>query len=423
MTVFARAGTRPLLEEITGIIDRRDVRAVYQPIVELDTLCVVAYEALARGPAGSPLERPDLLFEAARKCGRIADLDWAWRAAGVRGALDRGLRSPTTLFLNVEPAALNKPVPPDLKVVWLEAQSQLRIVLEITERALTSHPTELLWSVEWARELGWGIAVDDVGADPRALAMLPFLGPDVIKLDLALIRDRPSDEMAAVVHAVRAECERTGGAILAEGIESEEHLETARAIGATLAQGWLFGRPRDLPEEPPQPAGQVHIAAKSWNVPVGRTPFNIIAGSRPVRLGNKRILLAMSRHLETHAASLPEMPVIFATFQDERFFTASTRATYARLATEAAFVAAFGAGIGPAPAPGVHGARLSARDPLRGEWVVVVIAPHFAAAFAARDLHARDVEDPERLFEYALTYDRELVTMVALSLMARVLAL
>jgi EAL domain-containing protein (putative c-di-GMP-specific phosphodiesterase class I) len=59
----------------------------------------------------------------------------------------------------------------------------------------------------------------------------------VIKLDLRLVQGQPSPEQAAIVSAVAAERERTGAAILAEGIETEEHLLVARSLGATLGQG------------------------------------------------------------------------------------------------------------------------------------------------------------------------------------------
>src|SRR5690348_10066399 len=95
------------------------IRAVYQPIVDVETGAVVAYEALARGPVGSDVERPDLLFGAARASRRLDEVDWACRAAAVRGALEAGLEQ--TLFVNVEPESLGAPVPRDLEDLWRRA--------------------------------------------------------------------------------------------------------------------------------------------------------------------------------------------------------------------------------------------------------------------------------------------------------------
>src|SRR6187200_2839806 len=94
-----------------SVLREGSLRAVYQPIVDLDTREVVAYEALARGPEGSTLERPDLLFDVARRTGRLEQLDWACRAAAVQGAMDAGMGPPLTLFVNVEPETLGAPPP------------------------------------------------------------------------------------------------------------------------------------------------------------------------------------------------------------------------------------------------------------------------------------------------------------------------
>src|SRR3712207_2307682 len=119
--------------------------------------------------------------------------------------------------------------------------------MEITERAIAARPAELLRTVERVRELGWAIAVDDVGAESMSLAFLPLLCPDVVKLDLRLVQERPGPAVAEIMNAVNAYAERSGAVVLAEGVEHEGHLEAARGLGATLGQGWLFGRPAPGP--------------------------------------------------------------------------------------------------------------------------------------------------------------------------------
>src|ERR1700761_4017638 len=78
-------------ECLDEILRARTTRALYQPIVELDTGRVVAWEALARGPEGSPLEFPAELFGAAARHGRTAELDHCCQAAAIEGAIDAGL--------------------------------------------------------------------------------------------------------------------------------------------------------------------------------------------------------------------------------------------------------------------------------------------------------------------------------------------
>lgn len=116
-------------------------------------------------------------------------------------------------------------------------------MVEITERAVAARPAELLWTAGWIREQGWAIALDDVGAEKASLALMPFLRPEIIKLDLSLIHREPSREGVRTISGVLAEAESTGARIIAEGIETLEHLDRALALGATLGQGWLFGRP------------------------------------------------------------------------------------------------------------------------------------------------------------------------------------
>ena len=116
--------------ELRSILDAGLIRSVYQPIVDLDTYEVVGYEALARGPVGSALERPDLLFACARESGQLDELEWACRAAALKGALDARLRN--TLFVNVEPSMLDMSVPEELAELFARATRELDVVIELT---------------------------------------------------------------------------------------------------------------------------------------------------------------------------------------------------------------------------------------------------------------------------------------------------
>jgi len=404
--------------ELERILAGRAIRSVYQPIVGLDAPGIVGFEALARGPEGSSLERPDRLFAAARDLGRTIQLDLACRAAALSGALEAGLRAPATLFVNVEAEALGRRLPPRLTALLSQATSSFPVVVEVTERALTARPAELLGSLAELRALGCGIALDDVGADERSLALMPFLRPDVIKLDLRFVQDRPSTQLARIHNAVAAEAERTGAVLLAEGIETEEHVQTARALGATLGQGYLLGRPGTLtPPARPVASGAPLLGAGRGAQET--SPYELVSAARGVRRGRKPLLLATSRELEHQATTLGSEAVVLSTFQEARHLTPQTLRFYARLAQSTAFVGALGSGVSIEPAPGIRGAELHGDDPVRAEWDVVVIGAHFAAAFAARDLGDRGL-DSERRFDFALTYERETVVAAARSLISRI---
>jgi EAL domain-containing protein (putative c-di-GMP-specific phosphodiesterase class I) len=398
------------------------IRSIYQPIVRLADRRVIAYEALARGPAGSPLELPETLFATARREGLETTLDWeCWRAA-LRGGLEGGIGPERALFVNVEPSSAASWVPEIGDPLLEDALERFPLVVELTERALPNHTTDLIPLAEDLRRRGARIALDDVGTDPRSLALMPFLRPDVIKLDLKLLHNSPSREIAEVVHAVNAEAERTGALILAEGIETEDHLRRALALGASYGQGWLFGRPGELqPDHHRLGAGFPLRRQAAPCTPAHRTPFEIVSEKRPLRRADKDLLLELSLSIERQTSNQGSAAVVISSFQEASYFTPETAGRYARLAEDAALVAALGVGMDAEPAPGVRGIHLSSDEALRGEWNVTVLGPHFGAAFVARDL-GDDGPDRDRRFDFALTHDRELVTEVARSMMRRLSA-
>jgi EAL domain-containing protein (putative c-di-GMP-specific phosphodiesterase class I) len=413
----------PVAPEVAGELDRIAgawaVRAVFQPLIDLDSGDVVAYEALARGPAGSPLESPAALFEAAYGGGRVAELDWACRAAAFEAAAGAGLDPGLRLFVNCEPVSLGVACPDDLWPVVDVAERRLRVVMEVTERAVARDPAGLLAAVARARAVGWGVALDDVGAEPASLAVLPFVRPDVIKLDLRLIQGRTTAEVARIVNAVRAEAERTGARVLAEGIETRRHAEIARTLGATIGQGWLYGRPGRLPEGTRPPRAALDLLPEPAAVE-DQTPFEVVSAERVPERAPKDLLLPMSLHIENKGLDAAEPGVLLACFQEARHFSPGTRARFGRLAARAALTGALGVGMAAVPAPGVRGAPLGPGDPLRGEWDVIMVGPHFAAALVARDC-GDDGPDADRRFDFVITHDRDLVIRAAQPLLDRLL--
>ncbi|WP_129339292.1 diguanylate cyclase domain-containing protein [Cellulomonas endophytica] len=402
---------------IDEVLTHGTVRTVFQPIVELDSGSVVAYEALSRGPAGA-LERPDLLFAAARAEDRLRELDELCRRTALRTAITAGVLAPLTLFVNVEPEVLDTAPLEELLAIAASAPRDLQVVLEITERAIAARPAELLATVQRLRGAGWRIALDDVGADDLSLAFMPLLRPDVVKLDLRLVQQRPGPALAEIMNAVNAEAERSGTVVLAEGIEDERHLATALALGARLGQGWLFGHPSDglAPGLPTAP-----LALRTPpQVREHASPFACLPPGTPLRRSSKALLIEVSKHLEREAVRLGSTCTVAATFQEARHFTPATAHRYRELVERVGFVAALGEGLPVEPVAGVRGAHLHDDDPVRGEWDITVLAPHFSAALLARDLGSIG-PDRERLFEFALTYDREVVADAAQALMSRVL--
>ena len=402
------------LAQFTAILESRDILALFQPVVNIADGQVVGYESLARGPVHSAFESPDALFAAAASTGRTAELDWTCRAAAYTAALADGgsqLAGAVPLFLNCEPASFGTPCPADLEPVVRRAQDRLRVVMEVTERDIVRHPAALLSAVAQARDLSWGIALDDVGAEPHACRSCRSSIPTSSSSTSGSFRVETTAEVAMIVNAVLAQAERAGATVLAEGIETHHHEEIARAMGATIGQGWLYGRPAPLPHFVPTPTNPVRMLGTK-NGPATRTPFEIIAAHRATTRSAKELLIPMSMHLENKGLGDSEPLVVLGCFQEADHFTPCARARFELLAHRASFVGAAGAGMDSAPAVGVRGADLAATDRLRGEWDVVVVGPHFAGALVARDC-GDEGPDLERRFDAAITYDRARVLEAA----------
>nr|MDQ3878320.1 phytochrome-like protein cph2 [Actinomycetota bacterium] len=212
--------------------------------------------------------------------------------------------------------------------------------------------------------------------------------------------------------------ERTGARVLAEGIETEDHLRTALSLGATLGQGWFFGRPAPLPAELPfvPPWMSIPLIGTGHPIHETHTPFELLHSSRNILEADAHILLSMSRHLEDWGARLGPRGVILAALQDATRATPSTRARYAAVAATGAFVGVVGEGMSRVDIEGVATADLEPHDRLRREWCVAVLGPHFSAALSAREL---DPSSSARRFAFGVTHNRELVVRMAGSMLYR----
>jgi EAL domain-containing protein (putative c-di-GMP-specific phosphodiesterase class I) len=378
-----------------------ELRPVYQPVVDLRDDRVVGYEALVRGGPETPLESPAELFAAARTEDVVAEFDAACREAAVRGFELDGA-GPFALFLNAAAETLGE-------AEHIPASRQT-VVIEITERALVSNPDTLLRALTQFRTQGWGVALDDVGTDSRALALMPLLYPDVIKLDLRRLQERSPEEIARTVGAVGAESERRQAIVLAEGIDSEEQLAAARAFGAQLGQGFLLGPPAPLPGALPEPGRRLRLTSSGGD-PSGDPPFRRVTNWKRPATGSRELAERTAGLIMRQAAALGETAVLLTAYPHEEHVGASELAELRALSGSLAFVGALGAPAELADA-GIRTGPLAPDDPLRGSWTVVALGPGLAACFVAR-------EAGDAAYELATSYDRDLVVESALLIMAR----
>lgn len=210
----------------------------FQPIVQVSTQRVYAYEALLRTTEES-LKRPDHLIACAERLDQIHTLGRTVRTAV--GAALADAPPDVAIFVNVHGLELtDEELFSDTSPLAAHAS---RIVLEITERIgldAVGGPAR----VAMLRKLGYRIAVDDLGAGYAALGALATLEPDVVKLDMSLIRDiERHPTKRRVVGAIATLCRELGSKVVAEGVETEAERNACIDAGIDLLQGYLYAKP------------------------------------------------------------------------------------------------------------------------------------------------------------------------------------
>lgn len=395
---------------LDSIIRRRAIQTLFQPILHLPTETVVGFAALSRGPAGSKLESPEALLAAARDAGRLGELDWIFRVAAMQAASAGELHPSLSWCINVEPAGLAMECPTYLRDEYGRSRKRLRAVLELTDRDQQGYARTLLSACEDARRDTWGVALDRVGTDERALALLPLLQPDVVKLDRSMIQHEPDREIAEVTAMVRSYAEKHNAVIIAEGIETPEHAARAEVYGAEYGQGYLFGAPAPLPEIVPPP--RYPIPLRQEPPPLRRgTPFQVVSTAREPHVAEKRMLAHIVGHLEEQAARTGGC-VMLAGFERGNHFPAEQQERYRELSRHNALTVVFADGAPTVDSPRYQVRSPGPSSPFNHEWQLIVLSAGFAGAFLARALGDRGPED-ERRYEFIYTHDRDTVVTAA----------
>lgn len=210
----------------------------YQPIVTWSERKIYASEALVRSREPA-MPSPGALFDAAERLGRLSDVGRRIRAlVAVTAAEAQG----ALFFVNLHPAELD-----DEELYAADApltQVASRVVLEITERASLHHVSDVRARITKLRKLGYRIAVDDLGAGYAGLATFAQLEPDVVKIDMSLVRDihRHATKRTLVRSLVALSID-LGLQLVVEGVESAAERDTLVELGCDLLQGYFFARP------------------------------------------------------------------------------------------------------------------------------------------------------------------------------------
>lgn len=251
------------LSALSVILAQRSIHSLFQPIVCLSERRVFGHEALSRGPSNSPLHSPLNLFAIARQAGRLTELEAACRESACRRFSEQGLDG--KLFLNISPESLLEPHYPSGRTLKLLEQVGLppsRVVIELTEQTPADDFQLLSNALHHYRDMGFSIALDDLGAGYSSLRLWSELRPEYVKIDRHFIdgihRDPLKREfVGSILQIARA----SKAQVIAEGIELPEELAVLTEMGVDLVQGYLMGRPQDMGVREDQLLAQVLPAA------------------------------------------------------------------------------------------------------------------------------------------------------------------
>ncbi len=209
----------------------------YQPIVHAADGSLYAYEALAR-TAERTLHGPSALFDAASRLGRVPDLGRAVRAMVARLVNERKQR----VFVNLHALDLTDEAlfAPDSAL----APCADSVVLEVTERASLDRIPDLRRRVKALRAIGYRMALDDLGAGYAGLTTFAALEPEVVKLDMVLVRGVDREPIKRrLIGSMAALCKELRCLVVAEGVETASERDVLVELGCDLLQGFLFGKP------------------------------------------------------------------------------------------------------------------------------------------------------------------------------------
>ncbi|MDF7775144.1 EAL domain-containing protein [Sphingomonas sp. AOB5] len=235
----ADARRQVMIDRIQNAIDSGQPAIFLQPIHRLDTGRSAGCEALARFTDASK-RPPNEWFDEAFEVGMGTELE----LAAIRNALAGAAYAPADHYvsINVSPeTALSGKLGP-----MLEAAGRSNLVLEVTEHSGVEDYQALRDALLELRRYG-RIAIDDFGAGYSSLRHIISLEPDILKLDMSLVRGIHLDPARrALASAMVGFAGRVNASIVAEGVELPEENAVLRDLGVTYGQGYLFSRPMPL---------------------------------------------------------------------------------------------------------------------------------------------------------------------------------
>ncbi|GIU49993.1 MULTISPECIES: GGDEF domain-containing protein [Shewanella] len=238
-----------LEKELTKIINKQSIKAIFQPIFNIGNQKVHGFEALSRGPEHSTLYSPVPLFKTAEHHGKLSELETLCRSISINAFKTSKLNG--KLFINISPKALLDPEHPKGLTLQLINQMGLRpedVVIELSEQYPADDIDLLKDCLNHYRNQGFLTAIDDLGAGYSGLRLWSELSPDYVKIDRHFIHQIDSTAVKQeFVRSIVELCQNLTCKVIAEGIETPAELTMLKQLGVTYCQGYLLGRPNAKP--------------------------------------------------------------------------------------------------------------------------------------------------------------------------------
>ncbi len=233
-----------------GALKRADIKTVFQPIYDIENNEIFGYEALSRGPKGTEIEEPLMLFSMADALDELLKLESIchWKALLSYKKLSNKEKY---LFLNTSSKILQEKadefIQEFIKIIDEMNYDRNKIVIEITERyAITDFKT-LVKNINYLKQEGFKISIDDVGVGYSSLHTLAELKPDFLKYDMILVRDMHKDLIKQrLLEMVLNFGKSVNTPVIAEGVEKKEEYETLLSLGVKYAQGFYLSKPLEV---------------------------------------------------------------------------------------------------------------------------------------------------------------------------------
>lgn len=237
--------TKKARTQFYEILKNKKIHPVYQPIVSLNDGTVYGYEALSRIDISDCSFNTEQMFRIADKLNCLWELESICRRLSIKGAKSK--TTDTKLFINVDPNVIHdKKFRSGVTASYLKKYDMNPddIVFEITERTSIEDAKTFNKSIQHYKKQNYKIAIDDFGSEFAGSNRLCQLNPDIVKIDMAMIRDIDKDRIKRLfVRSLSIFGKNSGIKILAEGIETPEELKTLIDLEVDYGQGYYLGKP------------------------------------------------------------------------------------------------------------------------------------------------------------------------------------